>query len=189
MTWDPWKHPFLGHLLIDGEERPVKIARLSVAQKANFHIGLSRLMGTRGAPPAEDASLEAREAWDAERRRENVLRGAWLNDTIAEGLQIIAPWLSPDGIPVETAGDLVQAYQDDVVLTSCVLTIWTHNTLTAAQRKNLPSPSALLRSLVAGTGSAATGEPPAPIAASVEPAGSAASAIATGSPSETLAAS
>ena len=186
MAWNAWLHPFDARLVIDGVERLVQIARLSVGQKANFQLGLARLMGSRGSL-AEDATTDEREAWDKESRRSNQLRGDWLNETIAESLRVVEPWMSGDGIEVKTSADLLQAYQDETLLTTCVLLIWTHNTLTADQRKNLPSPADLVRSSVAGTAAEATGETPAPTAENAEPKGSVRSDGATDAPSLTAA--
>lgn len=127
---------------------------------------------------ADLARQAQRDLWDAAQARLNDVQGDWLNDTVAAYLRPAEPWESAEGLRIETVEDLLQVYQQDDVLTACVLAIWTHNTVSSALRKNLPSPSALQRSLAEGT-EARTGDAPASIAASAALSASAPSVAAT----------
>lgn len=160
----PWSRPHQRTITLDGLERAVEIARLTVGRMANMRMCISMLAQQRvrleslpERSPAEQMQL-AREERDV-----NLQLGQWIEEEIVASLRPRAPWVSESGIEVVDGQTYVDAYDNDA-LEAAFWAIYLANTLSEPTRKNSSSPRDLADGSPASA-SPAPGDAPAPTVA------------------------
>lgn len=167
--YDPRAHSYPATLLIDGERRAVKIARLNMTGKTNVRnlIALFNAQEDRLKRIATEPILEQIPQLQIEREA-NEAFGQWVEELIAETVSPVEPWTSAEGFEVTDGASFVQAYPTDE-LVQALFAIFRVNELKGDTRKNSPSPRDSSPSSDGSTPTPATrGDAPAPV---VEPAG------------------
>ena len=162
-----WKHRT--SLRLDGVEREVEIARLTIGEMANVRLMIRALsqQTQRVESMTERAASDIRALLEGEKAL-NLYIGEQIVEAIGQWLRPVAPWVGPGDVLVDSGAAFCEAYGNDEI-EAAFMAVYLANQPGVVLRKNSPS---LLDSTDGSraSGIRPSGDVPGTIAAPVEPA-------------------
>lgn len=133
-----WKHRT--SIRLDGVERDIEIARLTIGELANVRLMIRALsqQTQRVETMIERSAVDIRQLLEGEKAL-NLYIGEEIVDAIGKWLRPVAPWVGPDDTLIDSGAAFCAAYGNDEI-EAAFMAVYLANMPGVTLRKNSPSP-------------------------------------------------